>query len=85
MPLCARCFGAAIGHFSSLALFLAGIVLPLSLCIALLVVLFADWALQQWGGVMSTNPRRLITGLLGGAGAGTMWWYSLSYLFLRLI
>ena len=37
MPLCARCFGAAIGHFSSPALSMAGIVLPVSLCIAFLV------------------------------------------------
>lgn len=84
MPLCARCFGAALGHFFSLGLFAAGIFLPLALCVAFLVALFVDWALQRWGGIMSTNPRRLIAGLLGGAGAGTLWWYTLSYLFVSL-
>ncbi len=35
---------------------------------ALLPVMLIDWGLQEYLGILSTNPRRLLTGLAGGFG-----------------
>ena len=77
MPLCARCLGAAIGHCSALTLFAFGYLLPVTVCFAFIGILSVDWSLQKWAGIISTNSRRLITGILGGLGVGTFWWLGL--------
>ena len=79
MPLCARCFGAAIGHIASLAFFCIGILLPWWGCLAMMALLFLDWSLQEWLGIMSTNYRRLTTGILGAFGLGILWWRGVAF------
>lgn len=32
------------------------------------------WPLQRWFGISSTNYGRLITGILGGTGVGSVLW-----------
>jgi len=43
-----------------------------SACLAL--IMFGDWAAQEWFQVPSTNRRRLATGLSGGIGVGVVFW-----------
>jgi len=74
MPICARCLGVSFGHVLALGANVGQLTVhPIAiLCCAL--ILFADWALQEWFGILSTNPRRLGTGILGGFGIGFLWW-----------
>jgi len=72
MPFCARCFGASIGHVLSIALAIAGYRLPPLISLAFLAVMLLDWGLQYQFGIMSTNTRRLITGILGGFGVNSL-------------
>jgi len=75
MPFCARCLGAAIGHVLSITLLFFG-ALPSSLiCIFFLLIMLTDWTLQYLEILMSTNTRRLITGILGGLGVGGIIWH----------
>lgn len=79
MPMCARCFGASIGHMLALVLFILHL-LPTFLTSSLLVaVMLADWTLQYCKILRSTNPRRFVTGILGGLGVGSVIWIALSY------
>lgn len=71
MPICARCAGFVAGNMAGLGvLFALG---PASWAwalagLALLAPAGVDGGLQAAGRIMSTNPRRLATGLLGGVG-----------------
>lgn len=71
-PLCARCVGVLIGEIASVAfLFLAGFpahIATLSMCLPAVI----DWSLQQFFGLMSSNRRRVVTGLLAGFGYGSL-------------
>lgn len=42
--------------------------------ILLLIPLLVDWGLQEKFKIMSNNARRLVTGVLGGAGVGFAIW-----------
>ncbi len=64
MPFCARCLGSAVGHVASLLLFFVGHLPNPVLSILFIGVLGIDWSLQNWLGIMSTNPRRLVTGIV---------------------
>lgn len=70
-PICARCVGFVAGNLLGLAVLLAfG---PASWMwalagLALLAPVAVDGSLQIVGRYLSTNPRRLATGLMGGAG-----------------
>lgn len=88
MPLCARCLGVYAG-IAVVAPFLLAGSFPLStpLVIASLLfmfVCFLDWSLQHWWGVMSTNPRRLVTGLLGGVGSASFALFLVGFLLFQL-
>ncbi len=67
-PLCARCTGVFLGQTLMVLLNLAGIQAPLVVDLALMLPMLVDWSLQYAGIRESTNRRRLITGLLAGAG-----------------
>lgn len=71
MSVCARCFGGGIGQMCSLLAYVLGLRVPLLFCLAGPLIMFMDWGLQQWGGVMSTNLRR---GTLAGFGLGMLYW-----------
>lgn len=85
MPFCARCLGASIGHVFSFVLFCLGLLPPFILCLFFMLIIFLDWSLQRWFGVMSTNPRRLVTGIIGGIGVGVIYWRTITYLIERFI
>jgi uncharacterized membrane protein len=72
MPLCARCFGSCIGHLSAIGLALMRHVAPWWLVVPLVLVMLADWGIQEFAGILSTNPRRVLTGLAGGFGVDTL-------------
>lgn len=80
MPVCARCFGASIGHVFSFVLFCIGALPPFSLCLLFMLLIFTDWFLQEQFGIMSTNSRRFVTGVIGGIGVGAIWWTGFNYL-----
>lgn len=72
MPFCARCLGASIGHLVCISLALSGHVASLWTSSALLALMLLDWGLQRFFGLMSTNPRRLVTGIAGGFAINSM-------------
>nr|NSL49115.1 DUF2085 domain-containing protein [Dendrosporobacter quercicolus DSM 1736] len=85
MPMCARCFGAYIGHIAALLLLLSDHSPSLWVCAALIALMLIDWSLQEFLGLISTNYRRLFTGLGAGIGIGTLQWHFLIYLCRALV
>lgn len=67
-PVCARCTGVFLGQSAMLAMLLCGKKPGVGLSAAMLLAMGADWFAQYAGICESTNPRRFITGILGGAG-----------------
>lgn len=65
-PVCARCTGVIIGYV--LAVCSLMIPVPTILCLVFCGIMFLDWLIQYLNICVSTNPRRLITGILGGFG-----------------
>lgn len=78
MPICARCFGVAVGQTVGACLYFASVRVPVAWCIAGALVMLVDWSAQEYLGRTSTNPRRVITGLLAGDGLGTLYCYALA-------
>ena len=66
-PVCARCTGVFIGGVIGVALFFF-YKLPIWLCVLFCLVLLVDWLIQRIGIKPSTNFRRLLTGIVCGAG-----------------
>lgn len=85
MTFCARCFGASVGHLFSFILFCVGLLPSFRICLFFMLVILGDWSLQKWFGIMSTNSRRFLTGVIGGIGVGTLWWTALSCLIKQFI
>lgn len=81
MKICARCFGAAIGHWGSLIVFLVGLLPSLFVSACLIVPLVVDGTVQHVFGIESNNMRRLITGILGGFGVGACVWTGTAHLY----
>jgi len=70
-PLCSRCTGVLIGNLTAYALFL--IYAPsMQVCLAGCAIMFIDWLVQRLGVWQSTNPRRLVTGIIGGYSLTTL-------------
>jgi len=78
-PVCARCTGVYLGQIIMILLILVGFRLNLLASILLMVPLFIDGAIQHFKLLESTNPRRLITGLMCGLGAINL------YLFIFIL
>lgn len=85
MPFCARCFGASLGHVFSFFLFLIGSLPSFPVCLFFIFLIFLDWSAQEWFRIMSTNPRRFITGIIGGIGVGAAGWRIIINLIERFI
>lgn len=66
-PVCARCTGVLLGYITTIPLFVL-VEMKYIYCFALCFIMFVDWFLQWKRIKMSTNFRRLITGMLGGIG-----------------
>lgn len=73
MPMCSRCLGASIGYIFAIVLAIFSVYLSVILCFVFMAIIFTDWALQEWVGIMSNNWRRLVTGILGGIGVCTIY------------
>ncbi len=67
-PLCARCTGAFLGQTAALFLLPLRLLISIPCAIIFLGVMGTDWLIQETGIKKSTNPRRLVTGFLGGFG-----------------
>lgn len=83
-PLCARCTGVVISSFAALIVFWY-YKLPLIPAALMLLIMFLDWLIQYLGIKESSNPRRLITGLLGGYGFVTLQLYLYVFIIKALI
>ena len=84
-PFCARCTGVFVGQLIAILLILSGVrpilnAKNLFLILFLMSTMFFDWFIQYMGYKESTNIRRLITGVLGGAGVIFVYYLALSYL-----
>ena len=89
LPLCARCLGCAVGQTIACTVMLAGCTIPATVSVFLFLAFLADVFLQEVCGVLSTNHRRLTTGIAGGAGLTALYlpvcWFILSKLFGHII
>jgi uncharacterized membrane protein len=74
MSICARCFGSNIGHIIAIILFIAGFLPPWYYSLIFMGLLLIDWSLQAFLKIMSNNTRRVITGIIGGIGVGSLIW-----------
>ena len=82
-PVCARCTGAFIGNIVGGAVYFF-LKMPIWLCLLLCFILFVDWYIQYLNICQSTNIRRLITGILCGAGL-TQIYFSIIESILNLL
>lgn len=83
-PVCARCTGVIISYFLALILFKKYKV-PWQLCIIMAGIMLTDWSLQYFGIKESTNPRRFVTGLIGGFGLNTLKLKSYNFIIKQLM
>lgn len=81
LPLCARCTGILIGYFCGGIYALLWGALPLPVTILLMVPLVIDGTGQYLGWWMSTNPRRLITGIMAGIATDFLVYYAVIFGF----
>lgn len=72
-PVCARCTGTLLGTAAGLALCLVWLP-PVWLTVLLMAPMVADGLRQLKTQYESTNPRRLVTGLLFGYGMTAFLW-----------
>ena len=79
-PICARCTGVLLGETIAIIAILFEIRPNIFICIACCGIIFIDWFLQKINILISTNIRRLITGILGGYG-----YMSIVYLSANMI
>ncbi|MBO4807541.1 MAG: DUF2085 domain-containing protein [Lachnospiraceae bacterium] len=79
-PVCARCCGVMVGQVFSVVTLLLRISVCVPLSMILMGIMFSDWFLQYIEVKESTNPRRFITGILGGFGC-----WSLYFSFIKKI
>lgn len=78
-PVCARCTGVIIGYLLAIPINLKwGFQKKFSFFGA--IVMFTDWFLQKVGVKKSTNPRRVISGVIGGFGLMSMYIKGIAYL-----
>ena len=71
LPVCARCVGVLFGNIA--AIFGVFIYVPhVFVLLAFCAAMFLDWFLQRVNRLAGTNPRRLVTGVLGGYGVLTL-------------
>lgn len=65
-PICARCTGILVGYFIGILYFFIIGKISMLVSLLLLIPLIVDGVGQFFGKWISTNPRRLITGILAG-------------------
>ena len=67
-PVCARCTGVFLGKLIADIMLIFKKVLSPVAALVMLLIMGADWFAQRIGLLESTNPRRFVTGILGGMG-----------------
>ena len=72
-PVCCRCMGIWLGSILAALLWLFNIIIPIYITLVFLFPMIIDGILQYKLTIMSTNARRILTGLLFGIG----YWQSL--------
>lgn len=82
-PVCARCTGVIVSALIAAIVFFKK-KLPIRLCIALSSVMLLDWGMQYLNIRESTNPRRFITGLIGGFGYSTLHLHFYYFIYKKL-
>jgi len=83
-PLCARCTGVLLSSSAACAVYWL-YKIPLAAAVLMSLVMLLDWGIQRLGIRESTNPRRLISGLIGGYGFMTLQLYAYVYLIKAAI
>ena len=73
-PVCARCTGVIMSAVMATVVFFKKKI-PVWICTVMSGVMLADWLLQYFEILPSTNKRRLVTGLIGGFGYSTLHLY----------
>lgn len=81
-PVCARCTGVILSAVFALFLFRKKI-FSLPVCFALASVMLFDWSMQYLRIKASTNPRRFVTGFLGGLGVAITQYRFYAFLFRK--
>ncbi len=72
-PLCARCTGVTVGQFAAVASAILKKTASIPVAVFFLMLMGADWGIQEAGTKESTNSRRFVTGFLGGFGLYTLY------------
>lgn len=67
-PVCARCTGVFVGEIVAIASLIFKHSLSFIPCAVFVTIMGIDWSLQHFFKILSTNPRRFVTGILGGYG-----------------
>lgn len=84
LPICARCTGVLVGNILAYVVFLS-YSLPLRFCIIGCAVMFIDWFIQYLNICVSTNIRRLITGIIGGYSLTTLYCIAIKYVVQLIV
>ncbi len=74
-PVCARCSGVVAGEILALLMLIPAVVCPWYIAAAMLAVMGLDWLEQKTGILQSTNARRFVTGILGGCGLFSIYFF----------
>ena len=67
-PVCARCTGVYLGEITAIIAYILGVKSLIRLDIVFCTIMFLDWFLQFLKIRLSTNRRRMVTGIFGGYG-----------------
>ena len=84
LPFCARCLGASIGHILCAVMFFFYSLPALYFSLIGLIIMFADWTLQNKLNLYHSNIMRLITGIIGGYSVGLIIWTLIEFGIKRM-
>ncbi|NLZ45895.1 MAG: DUF2085 domain-containing protein [Clostridiales bacterium] len=79
-PVCARCTGVFIGQIMSYFMY-RNVKKPIRTSFMFCEIMLIDWLIQKNEYKESTNPRRLVTGILGGFGLNVLYIYIIKNIF----
>jgi uncharacterized membrane protein len=85
MSICARCFGCTIGHLMAITLMTVGSLPSIDLAVLGILIMMIDWYFQEFFEIVSSNPRRFITGIVGGLGVGALIWTPIQFAIYSMI
>ena len=83
-PVCARCTGVLLSTPPAMAVFFLHR-MSIALSLGLSSIMLLDWSLQYFGIRESTNPRRLVTGFIGGFGVTMLHMYFYYGIYLGVV